>query len=56
MVDILFRGRYVAYLGENILTLSQKQYPAQRTSKVLIKAFQGAIFILLFKLGPSVWA
>lgn len=39
--------------GENIWTLCQKQYWAQRTSKVTIKAFHCAIFILLPKLGPA---
>lgn len=39
--------------GENIWTLCQKQYRVQRTSKVLIKAFHPAIFILWPKMGPS---
>lgn len=42
--------------GENIWTLCQKQYWAQRTSKVLIKAFHYAISVLLPKLGPSALA
>lgn len=46
-------GRCVPYLRRHVWPLSQKQYWAQRTSKVTIKTFHHAILNLLLKLKPS---